>query len=80
MVRVGIVLEHKISYVGLEVNPTKIYVLTKLPLPSDVKSLRRFLEHARFCRRFIRGFSQIGKPLSNLLYVLMKNVTMRLRP
>ena len=67
MVREGIVLGHKISRARLEVDPTKIDVVRKLPLPSNMKPLRSFLGHARFYRRFIRGFSQIVKLFSNLL-------------
>jgi hypothetical protein len=33
----------------------------------DVKSLRRFLGHAGFYRRFIKDFSKITKPLTHLL-------------
>ncbi|KAA0060859.1 Retrovirus-related Pol polyprotein from transposon 17.6 [Cucumis melo var. makuwa] len=36
MVREGIVLRHKISSARIEVDPTKIDVASKLPLPSDV--------------------------------------------
>ena len=41
--------------------------LKKLPPPSSVKGIRSFLGHAGFYRRFIKDFSQIAKPLSNLL-------------
>ena len=47
----------------------KIDVVSKLPPPSNVKPLRSFLRHTRFYERFIKGFSQIDKPLSNLLCV-----------
>jgi len=32
-----------------------------------VKGIRSFLGHARFCRRFIKDFSKIARPLRNLL-------------
>ena len=67
MVKEGIVLGPKIYHARLEVDPTKIDVVSKLSPPSDVKPLRSFLNHVGFYRRFIRGFSQITKPLSNLL-------------
>ena len=63
MVREGIVLGHKISNTGLEVNPTKINGVRKFPVTLDVKPLRSFLRHVGFYRRFIRGFSKISKPL-----------------
>jgi hypothetical protein len=33
----------------------------------NVKGIRSFLGHARFYRRFIKDFSQITRPLTNLL-------------
>ena len=45
----------------------KIEVIKKLPPPTNIKGVRSFLGHASFCRRFIRDFSKIAKPLSNLL-------------
>ena len=65
----GIVLGHKISNMGLEVDPAKIDVVSKLPPPSNVKPLRSFLGYVEFYRRFIKGFSQIAKPLCNLICV-----------
>ena len=38
-----------------------------MPPPSSVKGIRSFLGHTGFYRRFIKDFSQIAKPLSNLL-------------
>ena len=69
MVTEGIVLGHKISKVGLEVDQAKIDAIAKLPAPTNVKTLRSFLGHAGFYRRFIKGFSQVAKPLSELLEV-----------
>jgi hypothetical protein len=42
-------------------------MVEQLPPPTDVKSLRSFLGHARFYRRFIKDFSKITKPLTQLL-------------
>ena len=63
----GIVLGHRISARGIEVDRAKIEAIEKLPPPSSVKGIRRFLGHAGFYRQFIKDFSQIAKPLSNLL-------------
>jgi len=46
MVREGIVLGHKISAQGIEVDWAKIDVIEKLPPPSNVKGIRSFLGHA----------------------------------
>ena len=67
MVQEGIVLGHWISARGIEVDREKIEAIEKLPPPSSVKGIRSFLGHAGFYRRFIKDFSQIAKPLSNLL-------------
>ena len=67
MVQEGIVLGHRISARGIEVDRAKIEAIENFPPPSSVKGIRSFLGHAGFYRRFIKDFSQIAKPLSNLL-------------
>ena len=67
MVQEGIVLGHKISSKGIEVDKSKIETIKKLPPPSSVKAIRSFLGHAGFYRRFITDFSKIAKPLTKLL-------------
>lgn len=67
MVIEGIVLGHKISKPGLEVDQAKIDAIAKLPAPTNVKTLGNFLGHVGFYRCFIRGFTQIARPLSALL-------------
>ena len=63
MVNQGIVLGHVISEKGIEVDKVKIELISKLPSPTNVKTVRQFLGHAGFYRRFIQGFSKIAKPL-----------------
>ncbi|KAL4280231.1 hypothetical protein GQ457_03G025460 [Hibiscus cannabinus] len=67
MVDQGIVLGHKISSKGIEVDKAKVDVIAKLPPPNSVKGVWSFLGHAGFYRRFIQNFSKISKPLCNLL-------------
>ncbi|GKE77148.1 reverse transcriptase domain-containing protein, partial [Tanacetum coccineum] len=67
MVKEGIVLGHKVSGAGLEVDKAKIDVISKLPPPTNVKGIRSFLGHAGFYRRFIKDFSKITRPLTKLL-------------
>ena len=45
----------------------KINVIEQLPPPTNVKGVRSFLGHAGFYRRFIKDFSHIARPLTNLL-------------
>jgi hypothetical protein len=38
-----------------------------LPYPNDIKGIRIFLRHVGFYTRFIKDFSKISKPQTNLL-------------
>ncbi|GKB30877.1 reverse transcriptase domain-containing protein, partial [Tanacetum coccineum] len=67
MVKESIVLGHKISKKGIEVDKAKIDVISKLPHPTTVKGIRSFLGHAGFYRRFIKDSSKISRPMTHLL-------------
>ncbi|GKC44890.1 putative nucleotidyltransferase, ribonuclease H [Tanacetum coccineum] len=67
MVKEGIVLGHKILKVGIEVDKAKVDVIASLPYPTKVKGIRSFLGHAWFYRRFIKDFSKITRPMTQLL-------------
>ncbi|GKC59630.1 reverse transcriptase domain-containing protein [Tanacetum coccineum] len=67
MVKEGIVLGHKISKSGIEVDKAKVDVIAKLPHPTFVKGIQSFLGHAGFYRRFIQDFSKIARPMTHLL-------------
>nr|GEY57612.1 DNA-directed DNA polymerase [Tanacetum cinerariifolium] len=67
MVKEGIVLGHKISKKGMEVDKAKIKVISKLPHPTTVKGIRSFLGDAGFYCRFIKDFSKISRPMTHLL-------------
>ena len=63
----GIVLGHKISAPGLEVDQAKVSIIETLLPPTTAKGIRSFLGHACFYRRFIKDFSKISRPLCRLL-------------
>nr|GFC63672.1 reverse transcriptase domain-containing protein [Tanacetum cinerariifolium] len=50
MVKEGIILDHKISKNGIEVDKAKVDVIVKLPHPTTVKGIHSFLGHADFYR------------------------------
>ncbi|GKD19014.1 reverse transcriptase domain-containing protein [Tanacetum coccineum] len=60
MVKEGIVLGHKISKNGIEVDKSKIDVIH----PTTVKGVWSFLGHAGFYQRFIKDFSKISRSMT----------------
>ena len=67
MVREGILLGHLVSERGIEVDRAEIEVIEQLPPPINIRGIHSFLGHAKFYRRFIKDFSHIARPLTNLL-------------
>ena len=67
MVQKGIVLGHRVSSKGIEVDRAKVASMEKLQPLKNVKGIRSFLGHVGFYRRFIKYFSKLSKPLCNLL-------------
>ena len=67
MVHKRIVLGHRVSKQGLEVEKAKIEVIKQLPLPNNFKRLRGFLGHPGFYKRIIKDLAENFKPLTNLL-------------
>ncbi|XP_021754937.1 uncharacterized protein LOC110720244 [Chenopodium quinoa] len=63
----GIVLVHKVSKKGIEVDLGKVSVIAKLPPLTSITRVRASLGHADFYQRFIKDFSTIAKPLTELL-------------
>jgi hypothetical protein len=54
MVTEGVVLGHRVSGRGIEVDHAKVEAIEKLPYPKDIKGIRSFLGHAGFYHRFIK--------------------------
>ncbi|RDX82555.1 Retrovirus-related Pol polyprotein from transposon opus, partial [Mucuna pruriens] len=64
MVTEGIMLGHLVSNRGIEVDKSKIDIITSLPNPASIREVHSFLGHIGFYRRFIKNFSKISLPLS----------------
>ena len=62
-----IVIGHRVSRKGMEVDKAKIKVVYKLPPPTLVKGIKSFLGHAGFYRMLIKDFFKMAKPLCMLL-------------
>nr|GEV88306.1 reverse transcriptase domain-containing protein [Tanacetum cinerariifolium] len=67
MCKEGIVLGHKISKSGIEVDRAKVDVIAKLSHPTTITGVRSFLGHVGFYRRFIQDFSKIARQMTHLL-------------
>lgn len=67
MVQHDIVLGHKISTYGIQVDEAKVDLISNLSAPKTMRDIQSFLGHAGFYRRFIKVFSKIARPLCHLL-------------
>ena len=52
---------------GIAMDPVKIETITKWEAPKTVKGVQGFLGFANFYRKFIKNFSQLVMPLTNLI-------------
>jgi RNase H-like domain found in reverse transcriptase len=60
-------LGHRVSAAGILPLPKHVEALQRLPVPTDVKQLRRFMGLINFYRRFSPGIAAILLPLTNAL-------------
>ena len=60
-------LGHEISKSGISTDPEKIQAVRDWVQPKTVRDLRSFLAFVSYYRRFVKGFSQIAKPLHQLV-------------
>ena len=67
MMEEGVVLGHYLSSFGIQVDPTKIVVITNLPMPTKKIDVKIFLGRVGYYKRFIKDFSNLVSPLYNLL-------------
>jgi predicted aspartyl protease len=59
----GVVLEPG----KITMDPTKIKGISEWPTPTSVKQVRSFLGFGNFYRKFIKGYSELTKPLNDIL-------------
>lgn len=59
-------LGHIVSERGVETDPEKIEALKTWPSPTNLKELRSFLGFSGYYRRFIKDYSRVVKPLTDL--------------
>ena len=64
----------RVKYLGfiisegkIEMDPKKIAGIADWPIPTTLKQLRSFLGFGNYYRRFIRSFSDVARPLNELL-------------
>jgi hypothetical protein len=59
-------LGHILSEEGVAVDPDRIRSIMEWPTPKDISDIRSFMVLAGYYRRFIKGFSKIGYPITAL--------------
>src|SRR6185437_13407390 len=66
---------NKLNYLGYQITPDgispdtqKTLAIDQFPVPTKVKAVMQFLGLAGYYRRFIKNFSDIARPLYNLLH------------
>jgi hypothetical protein len=63
----GKLLGFIVSNEGMIIYPERTQVISKLPPPSSKKSMQSFLGQINFVRRFVPSFSEMVRPLQNLI-------------
>lgn len=56
-----------ISTKGISMDPEKVRAIQEWEPPRTLRDLQRFVGFANYYRRFIRGFSLIARPLTNIM-------------
>jgi ribonuclease HI len=67
VVEQGKLLGFIVSSDGMIIDPERTQVIAKLPPPTSKKSMQSFLGQINFVRRFVPSFSEMVRPLQNLI-------------
>ena len=59
-------LGHIISFEGLVVEPKKIEAIMNWPTPKNVSEIRSFMELTSYYRKFVKNFSKLAYPITQL--------------
>jgi hypothetical protein len=59
----GVIISHN----SMRMDPAKIKGIMEWPVPKNIKQVQAFLGFVNFYRRFVRGFSDIARPLTKLM-------------
>lgn len=59
-------LGHIISKDGIKVDNSKVEAINKMPIPQNVSEIRTYLGMTSYYRRFMRNYSMISRPLTQL--------------
>ncbi|XP_020547596.1 uncharacterized protein LOC110011580 [Sesamum indicum] len=60
-------LGHIVERGRIQMDPKKVHAIEEWRLPSNVHDLRSFLDLANYYRYFVKGYSEIAQPLTDLL-------------
>ncbi|XP_061436491.1 LOW QUALITY PROTEIN: uncharacterized protein LOC133361583 [Lethenteron reissneri] len=59
-------LGHHVSEAGVRTDPEKVRSVVEWPRPRNLTEIRSFLGLATYYRRFVKGFSKIARPLTQI--------------
>jgi len=62
-----IYLGHFITDQGVKPDPEKVHCIQNHPVPKNATEIKKFLELSGYYRRFIEGYSHVGKSLTAFL-------------
>ncbi|KAL2247156.1 UNVERIFIED_CONTAM: hypothetical protein Sindi_2567900 [Sesamum indicum] len=60
-------LGHIVERGRIQIDPKKVQTIEEWRLPSNVYDLRSFLDLANYYQCFVKGYSEIARPLTDLL-------------